>query len=339
MRANLYKVIKILIKVKKLKANMPIGTILFLILFALLIISSSFAIDEEVLGRQAEQAGKLSQALKHYVAALQSVSDGSAEDQKLRKKIIGLALKVHPPPVIPEEALRYMARGRAAVKTAQNEQGFQSAGDEFKKALRIAPWLAESYYNLGIVLDKAGRYDEASKNLKLYLLAAPNSSDARQVQDFLYEIEYRKENEQKKIGFVKNLKGRWAAVSKSKKYTQYWIYNVSMKGANSLVIEFARRVEFDPPPSWLSSGYTGSSNRAVIEVTLKDLKVEGTLTSWLVDDGVGKINPESLIPKKYPVSGEVSKDGSRITLKSTQAIPAMTYKSGDYCITVLQKRY
>jgi len=87
-----------------------------------------------------------------------------------------------------------MVRGAAAVKLAKDEQGFLKAAQEFKQVLLRAPWLAEGYYNLGVVLDKAGKYKEAIKNLKLYLKASPGASDVKTVQNLIYEIEYRMEN-------------------------------------------------------------------------------------------------------------------------------------------------
>lgn len=151
----------------------------------------------EAEGRAAEQAGRLREALTHYVAALQSVSEGSADDQRLREAIIKLVQKLSPPPAVPEEAERRLARGRAAVKAATNEQGFLRAANEFSQAVKAAPWLADGYFNLGIVLDKAGRHADAIRSLKLYLLAAPSATDAKQVREQIYEIEYRQEEAQR----------------------------------------------------------------------------------------------------------------------------------------------
>jgi tetratricopeptide (TPR) repeat protein len=156
---------------------------------AMIFPSFTLAGNEDSLGRQAEKEGRLKQALMHYVEALKT----DVSNQQLREKIIKLAKKIQPPPVVPEEARRHMVRGRAAVKAAKNKQGFQNAADEFKQALYIAPWLVDGYYNLGIMQDKAGKYKEAVRNLKTYLSGAPNSADTREVQDFIYEIEYRRD--------------------------------------------------------------------------------------------------------------------------------------------------
>ncbi len=165
--------------------------------------------DEAALGRQAEEAGNLRQALKHYVNALQSTSEGSSIERRLREKIIKLVQKIQPPPAVPEEAKRRMARGRAAVKAAKDEQGFLRAANEFKKAVRAAPWLAYGYYNLGVVQDKAGRYDDAIQSFNFYLLAAPNASDSNQIETKIYELEYAIDLRKRQMEYWV---GTWAAV-------------------------------------------------------------------------------------------------------------------------------
>ena len=182
------------------------------------------AADEEALGRQAEEAGELRQALTHYVSALQSVSEGSSDDQRLREKIVRLVKKIEPPPAIPEEAKRRMARGRAAVDAARNEEGFRRAAEEFKAAVRVAPWLADGYYNLGIVQDKAALHTEAIRSLKLYLLAAPGAVDAEKVQNLIYEIEYRQEEVQRVQ------REKLVAVKKTNDLNGYWEYRVPSSG-------------------------------------------------------------------------------------------------------------
>ena len=151
---------------------------------------------EEALGQQAEQAGRLREALTHYVTALQSAPDGSDTDQRLREKIIGLVPKLTPPPAVPDEATRYMGRGRAATEIAQSVDDFKKAAIEFQNALKVAPWLASGYFNLGVVQDRAGQYTEAIRSFKLYLLAAPSAPDSQDVQSRIAGLEYKQERQQ-----------------------------------------------------------------------------------------------------------------------------------------------
>ena len=137
----------------------------------------------------AAQAASPQETLNQYVSNLQK----NPNDYALREKIINHVQTMKQKPAIPEETERRMARGAAAVKGAQGKQDFLDAAAEFEKASLAAPWLPAAYYNLGITQDKAGKYKEALQNLKLYLVAAPDASDARAVKGLIYEIEYRQE--------------------------------------------------------------------------------------------------------------------------------------------------
>jgi tetratricopeptide (TPR) repeat protein len=127
--------------------------------------------------------------LNHYVSDLQK----NPNDYALREKIIKHVQGMRQKPAIPEEAERFMARGAAAAKGAKTDKDFQDAAAEFEKASLAAPWLPAVYYNLGISQDKACKHREAIQSLKLYLLAAPDASDAKAVKNLTYEIEYRQE--------------------------------------------------------------------------------------------------------------------------------------------------
>ena len=153
--------------------------------------------DRETEGRAAEQAGRLREALTHYVAALQPVSEGSADGQRLRETIIKLVQRLTPPPAVPEEARRFSVRGQVAIKEAKSPSDFDEAAKEFGRALRVAPWWADGYINQGVALEKAGKFTEAARALKFYLLAAPNAPDAQNVRDQIYALEYRQEKAQK----------------------------------------------------------------------------------------------------------------------------------------------
>jgi tetratricopeptide (TPR) repeat protein len=169
----------------------------FLILWVGVFYLNALAADEETLGRQAEETGKLREALSPYVTALQSTPEGSNADHRLREKVIKLALKIQPSPAIPEEARKFSVRGQTSIREAKNPSDFQEAAKEFIKALRIAPWWADGYFNLGLAQEKAGQLNGAIRSLRLYLLASPDAPDGRKVQDQIYALEYRQEKARK----------------------------------------------------------------------------------------------------------------------------------------------
>lgn len=110
-------------------------------------------------------------------------------DKELREKIIRTAAGMKPLPAMPEDVERNMARGTSFARKALDSAGYQKAIVEFQAASNGAPWLALAYYNLGVVQEKAGLFNEAIESLKFYLLAAPNAKNARDVKNKIYALE------------------------------------------------------------------------------------------------------------------------------------------------------
>ena len=134
--------------------------------------------------------------LKQMVEQLQK----TPTDNALREKIIMLGARIKPPPAIPEEAERRMARGAAAFKGATSAAGYQEAAKEFEQATLAAPWYGDSYYNLGVAQDKAGSYEAALRSLKLAQLTSP---DSKEIKTLIYEVEFRKEQASPEIRAAK----------------------------------------------------------------------------------------------------------------------------------------
>jgi tetratricopeptide (TPR) repeat protein len=86
-----------------------------------------------------------------------------------------------------------MARGQAAVEMVKTPEDYEAAIREFQEAARLAPTWPASYYNLGLVQEKAGKFREAVVSLKEYLRLAPNAPDAAKVKEQIYKLEYKAE--------------------------------------------------------------------------------------------------------------------------------------------------
>jgi len=82
----------------------------------------------------------------------------------MRLKVVAAVAQLSPPPAVPDEV--YLHEGAA----------------EYVAAIRLAPWLTADYFNLGVVLEKAGNREQAIRYLKLYLQLAPNAADAPEVK-------------------------------------------------------------------------------------------------------------------------------------------------------------
>ena len=131
--------------------------------------------------RRAKKGG--SEELKQYVEDLKK----NPGDKALREKIIKMAAKSAP--ALPEEAERNMARGTAFAQKAGDLAGYKKAIAEFESAANSAPWLALAYFNLGVMQEKAGLFNEAIQSLKFYLLGNPDAKNARDVKNKIYALE------------------------------------------------------------------------------------------------------------------------------------------------------
>jgi len=254
------------------------------------------------------QAQSPQQTLNQYVADLQK----NPNDYALREKIIKHVQAMKPAPAVPEEAKRYLVRGKAAFKGAKEARDFQEAAEEFKKALLYAPWLAEGYYNLGVIQDKAGQYDDAMKNLKFYLIAAPKAPDAEKVKELVYEIEYRKE----KVAKDKDLAARKAAEDSRAQQEA-----AARKQAEFLSrINGARYVYY----FWANRSDTGARTQYVITLDVRgDTVTQGQGLAngqdWFTTGAIYKIDGRTLLffinGKPYPQgNGVITDDGSSISI-------------------------
>ncbi|MBI3777669.1 MAG: ankyrin repeat domain-containing protein [Gammaproteobacteria bacterium] len=88
-------------------------------------------------------------------------------------------------PVFPEEARKYKVQAEAAVRDRQ----FKQAADAYRKALDVAPWWPEGYFNRALVLSEIGDYKAAVREMKRYLILVPNAANARAAQDKIYDWE------------------------------------------------------------------------------------------------------------------------------------------------------
>lgn len=129
------------------------------------------------------------EVLNRYVSELQINPNAAV----LREKIIKHALGMKPAPAVPEEARKYFTKANTIQEAAKDAQGLDLAVNAYNQALLIAPWWSDAYYNFSLALERSSRFDEAIGALKLYLLANPNASDARAVQDKIYAIEAKQE--------------------------------------------------------------------------------------------------------------------------------------------------
>lgn len=123
--------------------------------------------------------------LKQYISELKN----NPGDKALREKIIKAVAGMKKDPAVPEDVERNMARGTAFAQKASDSLGYKKAITEFEAAANGAPWLALAYYNMGVMQEKAGLFNDAIQSLRFYLMAAPDAKNARDVKNKIYALE------------------------------------------------------------------------------------------------------------------------------------------------------
>jgi len=129
-----------------------------------------------------EQTGKPQEALAAYLEARRGFLD-PAEEQETLSRLTALAQRASL--AVPAAADR---RYRLGIVRAQQKR-YPEAAAEFEAALAEAPWLADAYYNLGLVYDFIGRSADALQALQSYLSLAPQSPHASAVKTKVVELE------------------------------------------------------------------------------------------------------------------------------------------------------
>jgi formylglycine-generating enzyme required for sulfatase activity len=90
-----------------------------------------------------------------------------------------------PKPVFPEEARKY----KVQAEFADQEKRIDQAIELYGKALVIVPWWPEGHYKLALDLAEMKMYRNAMREMKHYLLLAPDAPEARSAQDKVYQWE------------------------------------------------------------------------------------------------------------------------------------------------------
>ena len=244
----------------KLKA--PFVCLFFVAIF--LVSFSSFA-----------QSSSQQDTLNQYIADLQK----NPNDNALREKIIKLTLGMTQKPAIPPEVVRHEGGAEYAFKNAKTEADYAGAGKEYEKALLVAPWLAQDYFNCGVAYEKAGKAKEAITAFNFYLMAAPDAKDASDVQRRIGGLEYAAEKtakesspeavaaqEQKKYeDWLKKLDGvkflrdfgtaKYFFVIRGNNITEYYSYDPSSKIFCESAIIQGREFHMD-----IAGGFKGTIN-------------------------------------------------------------------------------
>jgi len=151
----------------------------------------------------AAAAGRHMQALHLYMDAMALTRPRGKEDLAVRERVSDLAATMSQLPPIPEEAERHAVRAQARLEMEGAD--YEAAAAEMTSAIRLAPWWADGYYNLGLMAAAAEQHVPAINNLKIYLKMNPGSPDAGAIQAKIYQLELAAEE----AAFTQGLAGTW----------------------------------------------------------------------------------------------------------------------------------
>jgi tetratricopeptide (TPR) repeat protein len=115
------------------------------------------------------------------------------QNEALRKRIFVLAAELPELPAIPEAARQLFTLATDQIKQAGTPAALDQPIALLRKALEIAPWWANAYYNLSRALEMAGQYDDAARQLNYYLELKPAEADAREARAHLVVIQAEKD--------------------------------------------------------------------------------------------------------------------------------------------------
>lgn len=136
--------------------------------------------DPEQTAIAAEQAGEFQQAFVAYLAAYQALPlpPPTADDRRLRERIIRVVQRGGTRPIIPPQALEHARRAdqlleAEAVLGQSGGASSRNALVELRQALRLAPWWPEATFKIATLQQRLQQVDDALANLNLYKLADP----------------------------------------------------------------------------------------------------------------------------------------------------------------------
>ena len=114
-------------------------------------------------------------------------------DEARRENVIRLALSYPSLPPIPEEARQLALQASTLMKQTSNPKDMEQPIRLLKKALVIAPWWGNAYYNVSRAQELSGQYDEAVKQLNYYLELKPSEADAAEARAHIAVIQAEKQ--------------------------------------------------------------------------------------------------------------------------------------------------
>jgi tetratricopeptide (TPR) repeat protein len=130
------------------------------------------------------------------------------------KEVVQLLEERSAQKAVPDEARQLFVQAAALIKESSSPTELDKPIGMLNTALEIAPWWGNARYNLSRAYELRGRYDDALKQINLYLETKPPEAEASEARTRLVTIQAkkeaaaRKEREQESIAAVRYVSGR-----------------------------------------------------------------------------------------------------------------------------------
>lgn len=294
--------------------------------------------DSARLQAQADKAaaqGNARTAVKLYHQTLRLSADQTGAAQwEISKKLVSLAATLDPPIAVPEDAEKAGWRAEALFKAAKTFKEQAQAAEQYRKAILMAPWWPEAYFNLALVYEAMESPLETVESLELYLAAAPRSPDRRSVEKKIVELQVSAE----KMGDLSKLDGVWAYKMAGGPMTMGPICDSSGRchapPANHVRIEregrrlriiYARKTEdgFEDRGEWVTVAVEGGKMSAQRPASVNDQSLRD----------LARFCPQAVVDSYRGLSdvvkGEIFPGGKRLSLSVTSPHVMMNCAVGD----------
>ena len=226
-------------------------------------------------------------------------------DNALREKIIKLAQTVKPAPAIPEEANRAFVRGNVFQKEAKDASGYELAITAYRDALRAAPWWGDAYFNLGIALELAQKFDEAIASIKLYTFSlTAGTVESREAQNRIYAIEAKRE--------IAAKQSQSAIVAQAKSFEGDW--HREERGGNGTRTHYILSIKRGATDVWSFEGneYSKEGNN------LRDIQLAGSELRFKYDKSAQLHGGGFETTANFQAAATVTPDGNTLRIASTR---------------------
>lgn len=234
------------------------------------------------------------------------------------------------------EVQRHMARGSAAMQMAESPRDYLDAVQEFREAVKLAPDMADAWFNLGVAQESAEDYQGAIDSFNTYMEKRSDASDRAAVQSRIFALEYKLEKtdkedkaEQEQKSLIASLTGDWDVRRWSDSHsrpTRLGKWEALNGPSTKWISRYYAKVKVDGDQIKISLTLRFNDkyfeNRQIFTGTIKGNAIEGRMRINVFNTAAGTFCPPS--GETVAFTGEIFPDEQQIVL----VVPQTYYWGG-----------